>query len=105
MSCKTLRAVATLVAIAFFVLPTASPVDAQTREARVAAISSLTVHARPIEAFDPADKSKTRFGDLEFRSGLILTSPFKGFGGLSAIRLSADGKSFAALSDQGDLWL
>ena len=83
-------------------MPTASPVGAQTREARVAAISSLTVHARPIEAFDPADKSKTRFGDLEFRSGLILTSPFKGFGGLSAIRLGADGKSFTALSDQGD---
>src|SRR5262249_26271808 len=75
---------------------------AQTREARVAAISNLTVRARPIEAFDPADKSKTRFGALEFRSGLILTSAFKGFGGLSAIRLSADGTGFVALSDKGD---
>jgi hypothetical protein len=97
-----LRAVATVLAIAFSVLPAASPADAQTREARVAQIASLTVHARPIDAFDPADKSKTRFGALEFRSGLILTSSFKGFGGLSAIRLNAEGKSFTALSDKGD---
>jgi len=101
-SSKTLRAVATVVAIAFSALPAAAPVDAQTREARVAAISSLTVRARSIDGFDPADKAKTRFGALEFRSGLILTSSFKGFGGLSAIRLGADGKSFIALSDKGD---
>src|SRR5437016_5646518 len=82
--------------------PGASPTSGQTREARVAEISSLTVRARPIGAFDPADKSKTRFGALEYRSGLILTSSFKGFGGLSAIRLGTDGKTFTALSDQGD---
>ncbi len=38
----------------------------------------------------PRDESKKRFGALEFRSGLILTSSFKGFGGLSAIRLGAE---------------
>ena len=102
MSLKALRAIAIFGAIAAFGLAAASPVGAQTREARIAEISSLTVHARPIGAFDPADKSKTRFGALEFRSGLILTSSFRGFGGLSAIRLSADGKSFTALSDKGD---
>ena len=102
MSPNTFRAIVTVVAIALAALPGASLVNAQTREARVAAISSLTVRARPIEAFDPADKSKKRFGALEFRSGLILTSSFKGFGGLSAIRLGADGASFTALSDKGD---
>jgi len=101
-SLKALRAIAIFGAIACSALPTASPVSAQSREARVAGISALTVHARPIEAFDPADKARTRFGALEFRSGLILTSSFKGFGGLSAIRLGADGKSFIALSDKGD---
>ncbi len=102
MSLNIVRAIVTVVAIALATLPGAAPVNAQTREARVAEISSLTVRSRPIEAFDPADKSKKRFGALEFRSGLILTSSFKGFGGLSAIRLGADGVSFTALSDKGD---
>lgn len=100
MSPRILRAIVTAVAIALVASP--EPAAAQTREARVVEISSLAVRARPIEAFDPANKSKTRFGALEFRSGLILTSAFKGFGGLSAIRLSADGASFTALSDKGD---
>jgi len=101
-SLNTLRAIAAVLAIAVAVPLATSSTDAQTREARVAEISPLTVHARPIEAFDPADKAKTRFGALEFRSGLILTSSFKGFGGLSAIRLGPDGKTFTALSDKGD---
>ena len=95
-----LRAVAGFLAVAFLI--GAAPLNAQTREARVAEISSLNVRARPIEAFDPADKSNKRFGALEFRSGLILTSSFKGFGGLSAIRVSPDGTQFTSLSDKGD---
>jgi hypothetical protein len=96
------RAIVTAVAITLAVLPWSLPSNAQTREARVAEVSSLNVRARPIDAFDLANKSKKRFGALEFRSGLILTSSFKGFGGLSAIRLGADGASFTALSDKGD---
>ena len=42
-----------------------------------------------------------RFGSLEYRSGLVLTSPFPGFGGLSAIRLDAKGERFISLSDKG----
>jgi len=99
---NALRAIVTSVVIACAVSAGSSSVIAQTREARVAEISSLNVRARPIDAFDPADRSRKRFGQLEFRSGLILTSPFKGFGGLSAIRLGADGASFTALSDKGD---
>jgi len=96
------RVIVTTVAIALAAVSWDAPVNAQTREARVAEISSLNVQALPIEAFDPADRSKKRFGALEFRSGLILTSAFKGFGGLSAIRVGADGASFTALSDKGD---
>ncbi len=99
---NALRAIVTLVGIALAASPWPLPVNAGTREARVAEISSLNVRALPIEAFDPADRSKKRFGALEFRSGLILTSAFKGFGGLSAIRVGADGASFTAFSDKGD---
>ena len=42
-----------------------------------------------------------RFGQLQYRSGLVLTSPYRGFGGLSGIRLDAKGERFLAISDQG----
>jgi hypothetical protein len=54
-----------------------------------AAPVAVEVHARPIPAFDPRDRSHVRFGSLEYRSGLVLTSPFAGFGGLSGWRLDA----------------
>jgi len=47
------------------------------------------------------DRSHVRFGSLEYRSGLVLTSPFRGFGGLSGLRLDAKGERFIALSDHG----
>ncbi|WP_024509529.1 esterase-like activity of phytase family protein [Bradyrhizobium sp. ARR65] len=62
---------------------------------------SIGVNARPIPSFDPRDHSHIRFGSLEYRSGLVLTSSFPGFGGLSAIRLDARGERFIALSDKG----
>jgi hypothetical protein len=42
-----------------------------------------------------------RFGSLEYRSGLVLTSGFRGFGGLSGIRLDARGERFISFSDKG----
>ena len=42
-----------------------------------------------------------RFGTLEYRSGLVLTSRFRGFGGLSGIGLDAKGERFIAISDKG----
>ena len=59
------------------------------------------MRARPILSFDPRDRSHVRFGSLEYRSGLVLTSSFAGFGGLSGIRLDAKGERFIALSDRG----
>jgi hypothetical protein len=62
---------------------------------------SIEVKARPIASFDPRDRSHLRFGSLEYRSGLVLTSGFRGFGGLSGIRLDAKGERFVAISDKG----
>src|SRR5215475_11398820 len=62
---------------------------------------SIEVKARPIASFDPRDRSHVRFGSLEWRSGLVLTSSFRGFGGLSGLRLDAKGERFIALSDKG----
>ncbi|WP_426410228.1 esterase-like activity of phytase family protein [Bradyrhizobium ganzhouense] len=63
---------------------------------------SIEVNARPIPNFEPRDRSRTRFGRLVYRSGLVLTSPHRGFGGLSGFRFLDDkGERFLALSDQG----
>lgn len=73
--------------------------DSSLSEAPVA----IKVNARPIESFDLRDRTHTQFGSLRFRSGLVLTSPYRGFGGLSALRLDDKGEGFTALSDHG-LW-
>jgi hypothetical protein len=62
---------------------------------------SIEVNARPLPSFDTRDRSRVRFGELEYRSGLILTSRFRGFGGLSGLRLDAKGERFIAISDKG----
>ena len=62
---------------------------------------SIEVNARPLPSFDTRDRARVRFGSLEYRSGLILTSPFRGFGGLSGLRLDPKGERFIAISDQG----
>lgn len=84
-------------------LPAASfdaPAHAQTESP--GAISSLEVTAREIPFFDLRDATHVRYGALEFRSGLVLTSSFKGFGGLSALHLDSKGEQFISLSDKGD---
>jgi hypothetical protein len=67
----------------------------------VTAPASIEVKARPLASFDPRDKSHVRSGSLEWRSGLVLTSAFPGFGGLSALRLDPKGERFVSLSDKG----
>jgi hypothetical protein len=61
----------------------------------------IEVKARPIPSFDTRDHQRMRFGSLEFRSGLVLTSPFPGFGGLSGWRFDAKGERFISFSDRG----
>src|SRR5882672_7803108 len=70
-------------------------------EFSVAAPVSIEVNARPIPSFDTRDRARVRFGSLEYRSGLILTSSFRGFGGLSGLRLDAKGERFISISDKG----
>src|SRR5258707_6106210 len=70
-------------------------------EFSVTAPVSIEVDARPIPSFDTRDRSRVRFGSLEYRSGLVLTSRFRGFGGLSGLRLDRKGERFIAISDKG----
>ncbi|WP_213772053.1 esterase-like activity of phytase family protein [Bradyrhizobium sp. dw_78] len=70
-------------------------------EHSVAAPISIEVNARPIPSFDPRDRSHVRFGSLQYRGGLVLTSRFPGFGGLSGIRLDRKGERFISFSDKG----
>jgi hypothetical protein len=65
---------------------------------------AIEIAAQPITAFDIGDSSRRQFGLLEFRGGLVLRSPYKHFGGLSAIRVASNGAHFIALSDKG-WWL
>ena len=64
----------------------------------------ITIEATRITAFDTRDTSKTRFGQLEFRGGLALTSKYHAFGGVSAIHMAPDGAHFLSVTDKGS-WL
>lgn len=61
----------------------------------------VDVEARAITSFDHADAARTRFGPLEFRGGLVLTSSSKNFGGWSGLALSPEGRSLLAVGDAG----
>jgi hypothetical protein len=64
----------------------------------------IEIRGERIAAFEPAHPDRERFGGLLFRGGLVLTSPDKAFGGISSLRLEADGEHFVACSDRA-LWL
>jgi hypothetical protein len=68
------------------------------------AAGPVAIQATPITSFDNRDPSKTRFGALEFRGGLVLSSKDEAFGGISAIHIEPDGVHFLAATDQGS-WL
>ena len=65
---------------------------------------AIEIAARPIAAFEPREPARTRFGPLTFRGGLSLTSSYRDFGGISSIRVGADGARFLAVTDRGR-WL
>lgn len=64
----------------------------------------IEINATAITQFDKNDRELRRFGKLEFRGGLELTSPAKEFGGISALRMDPDGARFLAVTDTGR-WL
>jgi len=80
--------------------PPAKPVPPD--ELSVTEVVPIEVNARPIPFFDPNDHAHTRFGALEYRSGLVLTSSFPAFGGLSGLRLDPKGERFISFSDKGN---
>lgn len=67
-------------------------------------LARIAIQTAPIESFDPRDEAKTRFGQLEFRGGLVLTSSDQAFGGISALSMEPDGAHFLSVTDQGS-WL
>jgi hypothetical protein len=78
-------------------------VDGDTPRVREPPVT-IEITASPITAFEPRDTLRRQFGLLRFRGGLVLTSSYAEFGGISAIRIAADGAQFIALSDKGR-WL
>jgi hypothetical protein len=65
---------------------------------------AIKVRAKTIDSFLPRDPGQVRFGPLEFRGGLELTSDYREFGGFSALKMAADGEHFVSLTDKG-YWL
>ncbi len=66
--------------------------------------AAIEIQAQPIPAFDHRDPSRRRFGMLDYRGGLVLTSAFSEFGGISSMNMASDGANFIAASDRS-WWL
>jgi hypothetical protein len=79
------------------------PLAAQTSEG-LDAPQAIEINARVLQHFHSSQPDARRFGDLEFRGGLVLSSPSEHFGGLSDLVMDADGKRLLAVSDRG-AWL
>ena len=65
---------------------------------------SVEIMARPITHFDRSRPNVSRFGPLEFRGGLVLTSSDSDFGGWSGLIVGDNGNQLFAVSDAGS-WL
>jgi hypothetical protein len=78
--------------------------SAQNSPRQAEAPVAIVVNAKPIAVFEPRDPARVRFGALTFRGGMELTSPHAEFGGISALRVAADGARFLAVTDKGR-WL
>jgi hypothetical protein len=102
--CAVVALVATLaVALAVIVLPATAQMSSKRDEPPVPP-AAIEIKSEPIAAFDHREPDRRRFGMLDFRGGLILTSPAREFGGLSSINMAADGANFLAASDRS-WWL
>jgi hypothetical protein len=64
----------------------------------------LQVRARALPHFQPTRPDARRFGDLEYRGGLVLSSSSEHFGGWSGLVMDADGKRLLSISDEGS-WM
>jgi len=86
--------------LAFLAILVLALIPAAAQQPSGDTIESIEIQARPIEAFDPRDPGRTRFGALVFRGGLVLESSHRDFGGLSGLHVDADGEHFVAISDR-----
>jgi hypothetical protein len=98
--CRLLAGGALLVAL---VIPFATSAFAQAPR-YASAPTRIEIGAVPITSFDNRDPSQIRFGALEFRGGLELTSNNPAFGGISGLHIEPDGAHFLAVTDRGS-WL
>ena len=69
----------------------------------VVTAEAVAVSARPV-ALNASNPAQHVVGDLEYRGGLHLVSNRSAFGGLSSIRILADGQKLVAITDEG-FWL
>ena len=70
-----------------------------------------TLKAEPVEiaatviaSFNRIGAAQSHFGRLDWRGGLVLTSPSPNFGGWSGLVMDPDGNKFISISDSG-VWL
>ncbi|WP_293802136.1 esterase-like activity of phytase family protein [uncultured Bosea sp.] len=62
------------------------------------------ISARPLSAFEPRRPEQRRFGALQFRSGLVLSSGHPRFGGFSGLARLNGGRDLVSVTDRG-YWL
>jgi hypothetical protein len=65
------------------------------------AIEDVEVRAEQLASFEKIASPTTKFGELEWRGGVVLSSPSSSFGGWSGLILDPDGKRLLAISDAG----
>jgi hypothetical protein len=69
-----------------------------------AAPRTIEIKARAVPYFQSGQPDSRRFGGLEYRGGLALTSPDANFGGWSGLVIDAAGRRLVSISDEGS-WL
>ena len=67
-------------------------------------VAHIEVSSRTVDSFRRGPGDSKRYGRLEFRGGLTMTSPDARFGGFSGLIVSPDGRRLMAVSDEG-YWL
>jgi hypothetical protein len=70
----------------------------------LAGTQAVEVSAKALPYFQSGRPDARRFGDLEYRGGLVLSSPLEHFGGWSGLVMDPDGRGLLAISDEG-AWL
>ena len=90
-----------LIAVLAVALPASAQLSSKKAAEPPAPPAAIEIQAQPIPAFDHRDPSRQQFGMLDFRGGLVLTSPFREFGGISSISVAPDGANFIAAQRPG----